>query len=66
MCYEEKRQKALEFLGTKWVLHPNYQFDPKHKQFFDTTQKQNDFNQPQRASISQWRDRRDYSADLFQ
>ena len=22
--YEHKRQSALEFLGEKWVLHPNY------------------------------------------
>lgn len=29
--YEEKRQQALDYLGKKWVLHPNYQHDPKHK-----------------------------------
>lgn len=26
----EKRKKALEFLGERWVLHPNYKFDPHH------------------------------------
>jgi len=28
--YAEKRKKALEYLGTNWVLHPKYVSNPKH------------------------------------
>lgn len=29
---EEKLQRALDYLGQKWVLHKNYKYDPKHNQ----------------------------------
>lgn len=28
----KKLEKAKEYLGKKWVLHPEYQFNPKHSQ----------------------------------
>jgi hypothetical protein len=28
--YANKLAAAIEFLGDKWVLHPDYKFDPKH------------------------------------
>ena len=28
--YEEKRQKAIEYLGRNWLLHPEYQQNAKH------------------------------------
>lgn len=29
--YAEKRKKALEYLGKKWLMHPDYVFNPKHR-----------------------------------
>lgn len=28
MTYEEKRAAALEWLGTRWVLHPRSTYEP--------------------------------------
>lgn len=28
--FEKKREEALKFLGEKWVLHPEYEPDPRH------------------------------------
>lgn len=28
----EKCELAIEYLGERWVLHPNYKFNPKHSQ----------------------------------
>lgn len=28
--YEQKLKSAIDFLGTRWVLHPKYRFDPRH------------------------------------
>lgn len=30
MTHEQKLAAAKEFLGTKWVLHPQYQTQEKH------------------------------------
>lgn len=30
--YARKRAKALEFLGKRWVLHPEYEHDQRHNQ----------------------------------
>lgn len=30
--YARKRNVALEFLGKRWVLHPEYEHDPRHNQ----------------------------------
>lgn len=30
---ENRRQKALEYLGENWVLHPNYKPNPRHVVF---------------------------------
>ena len=27
---ESKRQEAIEWMGEKWCLHPNYKFNFKH------------------------------------
>lgn len=27
---EQKRLEAIKWLSTRWVLHPNYVFNPKH------------------------------------
>jgi len=29
--FAEKRKKALEILGKKWIMHPEYVLDPKHR-----------------------------------
>lgn len=29
--FNEKLESALDFLGERWVLHPKYEFDPKHQ-----------------------------------
>ncbi len=26
----EKRRRAIAYLGSNWVLHPEYQFRPRH------------------------------------
>jgi hypothetical protein len=28
---EQKREAALEWLGDKWMLSPNYIYNPKHR-----------------------------------
>lgn len=43
-AYAEKRQKALEFLGKKWVLHPQYTPDERHSLIGYTTGKFHSFN----------------------
>lgn len=30
MSLEEKRAAAIAWLGERWVLHPNYKFNPRH------------------------------------
>lgn len=27
---DEKRRRALSYLGENWVLHPNYKTNPRH------------------------------------
>ncbi len=27
---EEKRKAAIEKMGKNWILHPEYEFNPKH------------------------------------
>lgn len=27
---DAKRQAAREYLGPRWILHPDYRFDPRH------------------------------------
>jgi len=28
---EAKRLKALEWLGDRWIYHPNYVYNPRHR-----------------------------------
>jgi len=39
LTHEEKLKKAKEYLGEKWVLHPNYKYDSRHAQFGHNTGK---------------------------
>ena len=28
---EQKRQAAIEWMGTRWMCHPQYVYNPKHR-----------------------------------